>query len=252
MSEAKCKYNLKDTTFIIPFMIDHKDRLENLNCILKFLDNNFDTNFILVETGEKSHYFDLLNIGAKHIFNPIKKKLFHRTKLINEGIKLSKTPYVSIYDTDVVFREDSIYEAIQKLKNGATLSYPYNGDFIDIKRLYINDGIIAAMPGESHVIGSFGGACFLNIEDYIKCGMENENFKSHCPDDIERKTRVEKLGYRVERTEGKCYHITHWRGENSGGGRYTEANNAEWNKIKAMNKFELLNYVKSWPWANQK
>ena len=71
--------NLKDTTFIIPLRIDHKDRLINANITLNYLTKHFDTNIILLEDGEKSHYkeFDVENdTNIKYIFIENNEEIF--------------------------------------------------------------------------------------------------------------------------------------------------------------------------------
>ena len=244
------KFDLLDTTFIIPYYKDSKERVENLNCIIKFIWYNFDTNVIVLESGPiqtmASHWSN-----KNHVYEFIKNDsgIFHRTRVINEGIKKAKTPYVAIYDTDVVFEPENILSAVELLRQGVTLSYPYDGRFIDVNRSYIEDGII--IEKESFALGSVGGACFLNREDYWKCGLENEVYQSHCPDDVDRYHRVRTLGYRVERMVGKCYHISHPASANSGVNQFTMANNIEWNKVKAMGKEELESYIKTWEWAKR-
>lgn len=240
------KTDLRDTTFIIPFCIDSQDRIENLIAILKYLHENFDTNFILVENGERTRFFELPNVGAKHVFDPTPNGEFHRTARINVGIRLARTPYISIYDADCIFQEGRIFLAVEALRKGATLSYPYSGDFVDIERSYLSDGIIKKR--ESLTKDSVGGACFLNREDYIKCGGEREEFQSWCFDDVSRMHIISTLGFTIFRAEGECYHITHWRGENSGPNRFTSQNIIIWNKIKEMNKYSLFNYLQEFNW----
>jgi len=244
------KDKLDDTTFIIPYTIDSVDRIENFNAIIKYLSKNFHTHLVVVHAGPAEDMKKFMETTTKDfefitwefVFVNCKKGEFHRTKIINEGIRLAKTPYISIYDADCIFQEGRIYQAVEALRKGATLSYPYSGDFVDIERSYLSDGIIKKR--ESLTKDSVGGACFLNREDYIKCGGEREEFQSWCSDDVARKHIIEKLGYDVKRIEGVCYHITHHRGPNSGPNAHTPANLAVWNQIKDMRKYELLNYLK--------
>ncbi len=247
------KINLKDICFIIPFYYDSPERFENLKCILRFLLNNFDTNISLVEVGEKSYYSELYNEFKQsfyHSFTYSADGVFHRTKAINTGIKHSgNSPYIAIYDTDVIFKPENIVKAVELLRNGATLTYPYSGDFVDVKRSYIQDGII--IERESFAKESVGGACFLNREDYWKCGLENENYIKHCPDDVDRFRRVKTLGYKIQRVEGKCWHISHPPSSNSGVNNYTEQNNKEWLKLKEMGRGDLMEYIKTWTWAKK-
>lgn len=241
--------DLNDVTFIIPFYKDSEERLENLKCIINYLGKNFKTRIFIIEAGVFSSYRDIRYHVDRYDFQFTASSMFHRTAIINKGIIAAETPYVAIYDTDVIFKPEQIIEAVEKLRAGATLVYPYGGDFVDINRSYINDGEI--IERESFAKESVGGACFLNREDYFKCGLENEHYYSWCPDDVDRLHRVKTLGYRVERVDGKCWHINHPASHNSGVNRFTEANNAEWLKIKAMNKEQLTEYISTWPWLKK-
>ena len=187
VNKIMSKIRLSDTTFIIPFFYDHKERLENLNCILKFLTDNFETNIIISESGEVSRKREFYSgFEYLHIFEDRNDGVFHRTKVINNGIKEAETPYIAVYDSDVIFEPKNILKAVECLMDGATLAYPYSGNFIDVNRSYIQDGII--VERESFTMDSYGGAFFVNREDYWKCGLDYEEFVAWCPDDIERVT----------------------------------------------------------------
>jgi hypothetical protein len=238
------KYDLSDVTVIIPYMIDSKDRLQNLNCILKYLNENFETNIFLVESGDKIWFNKLIPCGARHFFTPAVNGIFHRTQQINLGIKNCNTPYIAIWDADCVLPTLNIFRASELLRKGITLVYPYSGAFKDIDRSYIKTGVVK--ESESYAMDSVGGVCFLNRKDYIACGMENEKLISHCPDDISRYIIIKTLGYKIERVEGTCWHIKHSLGLNSIGNQFTEANNAEFNKVRKMSKEQLKSYISTW------
>ena len=253
------KHDLKKITFVIPFQIDSPERDENLRCILKYLCKNFDTNILLIEQSITPYYRgrckmtidSKVNVIKHHhmLPDPIRINTFHRTKVINEGIKLATTPYISIYDADVILKIPNYVKAYELLKQGASLVYPYDGKFVDINRQYIKDGIIKEY--DSHVVGSYGGACFLNKKNYIACGLENENIISWGPEDMERHERVLNLGYQVVRVQGNCYHIKHPTGVNSSTKNpYWKANEAEYYKVKDMSREELAGYVKTWGQKN--
>lgn len=241
------KHNLRECTFIIPIVIDSNERLENLLCIVAYLKKHFYTKIILVESGPAPTLQAMAKDDVDHIF--IKEtEVFLRTQLINIGIKAAKTPVVSVYDADVFFDVDSYLIAIEAIKQGAALTYPYGGIFVDIKRDYIKTGEIIEFP--SFAFPSYGGACFLNRDLYWSAGLENQHLVGHCPDDVERKIRMEILGHRMLRVPGKCYHIRHPRGGYPSA-EQTEKNLAEYNKVLKMTKPELVEYIKTWDWAKE-
>ena len=238
------RINLSDTTFILPYYMDSPERYENLCAVYNFLRFRFTTKILIVRYAGSSSKIpssaDSLHIAG---WNGV----FHRTKAINEGIKFVKTPYVGIYDVDCIFNPSAIASAVQALRDGATLAYPFAGKFVDIDRDYIKEGCI--IEHHSYAVNSYGGACFLNRAEYIECGMENENLgDAWCHDDVERYERVNKLGYKIKRVaDGVCYHIVHPRSEAS----KSNPSDEEYMKVKGMSKDELLNYIKSWSWLQK-
>ena len=244
------KYDLKKITFIIPFYLDHDDRIENARCVLSFLYKKFRTNIIFVESMEKRELppFSTSIYDALYMVEKQDGDIFHRTKVINAGIRKARTPFIAIYDTDCIFEPMQIVKAYQLLEQGCDVAYPYDGRFMDIDREYITTGEIKEHT--SFATGSVGGAVFMNREKYIEAGLENEFLVSHAPEDAERYHRLLTLGYRIARIEGKCYHITHWRGINSGAANPHHAQNMkEYEKVKAMNAEELQQYINTWEWA---
>lgn len=243
------RIDLNDVAFIIPFYKDSEERLENLKCILKYITDNFDTDISISEVGERTEYFDL-GISCYHTVSFRTDGLFHRTKVINDGIKHSgRSPYIAIYDTDVIFDPQDILYAVKALRAGCEFAYPYAGDFVNIERSYISDGVIKEK--ESLTKDSCGGAVFINREAYWKAGLENEHLISWAPEDVERKARMLKLKYTMARATGKCYHIMHPPSSNSGPNPYTQKNNEEFEKVKNMDKHEIVEYIKTWKWAER-
>ena len=273
-----------DLTFVIPFYHDGEFRLENLYCVLKIL-GRFNANVMVVEQGSYQHftntdyYFDNAGINGQYCFVPNKNvckfisshdvhtaphgnfeflsqvvpittilnDIFYRTRIINIGLEKVKTKYAAIYDTDVFFENENYLRAYQHLKKDYTLVYPYDGRFVDIERQYINDGIIKEK--ESFASGSYGGAVFVNLNNYREAGLENENLIGWSPDDIERQARVSILEGGICRIEGKCYHIWHPKSNYVGADNpFNEQNLKEYGKVMNMKKEELKEYIKNWNW----
>ena len=128
--------DLKDTTFIIPIMIDSKDRLINYNIVIDFLLKNFNTNIIVCESDSESHEDLLKRDGIDYMF--VKNEgLFHRTRLLNIMTKKVNTEIVVNYDIDVVFKNHQYVECRDAIKSGEyDVCYPYNGNFFNIRKYY--------------------------------------------------------------------------------------------------------------------
>jgi hypothetical protein len=243
--------DLSDVTFTIPYYFDHQDRRENFEMTVKFLKEHFNTNIIVGEQGKET-LFDR-NLFT-HVYFP-QSGLMHRTRILNGLCRWSNTPYIVNWDTDVIIAPLQILETVKKLRNGAGIVYPYSGTFNRVQRNpwykiiteKFDVGCFANTKFEN--LQSWGGAVFYNKQVFIKAGMENENFLSFGPEDAERRERFITLELNPLRQKGELYHVEHHRGLNSSKKHSNiDLNRAERNKVKAMNKEQLLNYIKTWPW----
>ena len=88
------------------------------------------------------------------------------------------------------------------------------------------------------VIGAVGGAVFAQTEKYLQAGMENEDFYGWGLEDGERHYRWLSFGYRICRSEGCLFHLSHPRDQN---GMFRSRIHSE----KAMHDMnEVVNYSK--------
>lgn len=229
--------DLTHTTFMIPFKRDHADREENLRAVRMWIEAHFLTNIVTTYTDSR--------------------RLMHRTRMLNDMAREAETPVVVIMDTDC------IVDRPQAFKDAETLILAGKADFVrpfntgnhladreasraqgffdkpDASRLVLQR--VAGMP--------LGGIVFCSRKAYWKAGGENENFIAYGPEDQERAHRWEKLGFRQAHVEGTIWHVEHWRGPDSSVHQFTQSNDAEFEKVKAMTREQLEVYVQSWPWA---
>lgn len=256
------KPDLSDLTLVIAFSLDSPERLENLKTVLTRFEGT-NVKIVIVEQGEKCNLLrgnrdDLLREfnNVENYFLKRTDGVFHRTYMLNFGLKKVMTPFVAIYDCDVIFEWSSVYSAMEILRTGkAEFVYPYNGHFMDTARSYIqdllNDNFGVIQNAVEIDYDSVGGCFFADAKIYRTVGGENENFISWGQEDHERVLRFKTLGYQIMRTAGACYHIHHPRGPNSNHLNPAFAGNmAEFKKVLAMqaNVEAMLSYVKSFPW----
>ena len=248
------KYDLTDITFTIPVRIDSHQRHDNLNYILNYLKNNFETNIIVYENGPAQKVF--LDKSVEYTFT-VNNGSFHRTKYLNDMAKAAKTTFIANYDCDVFFPVKQVVKAYTLLKeNKIDFIYPYDGLFVNIKREYIDKEVKNYDPSNlnSNLLPNFGkssmgGALFWNKNTFVQGGMENEKFISWGCEDWERYHRFTKLGYRVGRVKGPLYHIDHTRTQESNESNpYYQQNLIEFQKIDKMDSNQLKEYIKTWPW----
>lgn len=250
---ADKKIDLSDVTFCIPAVFDHPDRLQNIAMCINFLNQDLETNIIIGE--QKSNTFSGFRAEYKH-FGEL--RVFHRTKMLNELFRLSKTEIIFNWDADVFISPIQLFMATEALRSGIEMVYPYNGQFARMPReqwlkplrLSKDIGIVGNHPfkGKNKLDKiSLGGAVGFIKKKYMDIGGENENFISFGAEDLERKSRAEKLGLRVERINGALYHLDHWIGLNSSTRNpYFKANREEFFKVDKMDNDELRKYIDSW------
>ncbi len=257
------KIDLTDVCFTIPVSYDHQDRKENLDLCIAILRRNFDCEISVYEQSkDELGKFGVLNTDS---YTRIKSDKFHRTKMLNEMAVNTDKEFIFNWDADVIISPFQICEAVQQLRNGVDMVYPYAWAFARMPRntwfIKIRDYEDIGMIGDTRFNGmnisdavSVGGAVGFNRKSFLEAGGENENFISYGAEDVERKIRFEKLGYKIERTLGQnMYHMNHYVGINSGTGHADFSNNdKELHKIQSMSKDELLEYIESWEWKIDK
>jgi predicted glycosyltransferase involved in capsule biosynthesis len=253
---------LTDVTFTIPVKFDSNERKRNLEAIVSYLTTHFLTNIMIIEDGPHQALQDVLSSHQKkftHIF--VKKEptdLMHRTKYLNFMCREAKTPYVVNYDTDVLLPINQYILAVDMLRNNvADIVYPYDGRFVDLSGSVLdtvirNKSLVGIDDSHGRILtkDSVGGCVFVNKAKYMDGGMENENFISWGPEDLERKERFEKLGYTVRRLQGPLFHLNHPKSLNSANETHSAfiKNGEEYKKVKNMSAEELRAYVNTWSW----
>jgi hypothetical protein len=252
MKAAEDRDDLSDVTFVIPISFDSKQRKKNAEALYTFLVKNFRTKIILGENGmEKFKYLEKYS----HKYVRFDYPYFHRTRMINEMVKMADTKIVAVIDSDVLIPKGQLITAAHEIRSGgADITYPYE-HFIrckeewterftkDAYRVNAKNGIYENM-WENEDKESFGGCFFVNKEAYLGAGGENENFISFGREDVERYIRFKKLGLTVTRTEGSLYHLWHPKTLNSTikHPHYAQ-NREECRKVADMESDELRIYV---------
>lgn len=222
------KQNLLDTTFLIPVRLDSVVRLENLIFSMQYIQKHFSTHILILEAADYNNGFIERLIGKKVEYHFVEDRnpVFYRTKYLNSMAEMSNTPYLAIWDADVIIPKDQIMDSIEKLRNNnADMIYPYDGHFYDtsdpVRELYLKTRDVKVLyknflkmdlPYGAHMVG---GAFMVNRIAYAQSGKENELFYGWGPEDGERFHRWKNLGMRVEHSFGNLYHLSHPRGTNS-------------------------------------
>ena len=221
------KTDFRDMTFIIPVRLDSVERLENLILSVQSLLRNFDTHIMVLEaTSYKTGIIQkLLGNKIEYLFLEDKDSVFYKTKYLNIMTRRACTPFIGIWDVDVILPKEQIMDSITKLRQNFDIAYPYDGHCYDtsfvIRGLYVQNKSIQFLLRNkdkmSLIYGNkvTGGAVFANREAFIKAGMMSEKFYGWGPEDFELYERLKILGLKIHRSDGPLFHLTHSRGINS-------------------------------------
>jgi hypothetical protein len=249
--------DMKDVCFTIPVKYDHEDRKENLQLVLRWINSHFKTNICVGEQGGS----ELSKLKGWNSYIGFSGKDFHRTKFLNDMAESRDEPIIVNFDCDNICPILQMMIGVDMIRKGeADGVYPYDGRVARVGRKdYLTH--LYAQNGDCGIFGdkifrgtraidplSVGHIIIWNKEKFFEGGGENEHFISYGPEDVERKERFEKLGYRIERVKGIVYHIDHWCGPDSSGMNPKFGRNYdELERIRKMNKEELRREVNRWP-----
>ncbi len=222
------KENYTNLKIIIPIRQDSIDRIENLVVTTGFLKSNLDAEICVIEANSYDNKIlhALLSRNVSLDFIQDSDPIFHRTQYINQLTRKLITPYIGIWDSDVICPIEQLNKAIEILQNNeADFVYPYDKYFLDtspiLRQLYLKtrdfNFLLKNMKKmkEMYPPNPLGGAFLANMKAYRESGFENENFYGWGLEDGERYHRWEKLGYRIKRVSGPLFHLSHGRGINS-------------------------------------
>ena len=222
------KTNLKDVTFLVILKVDTIERLENFLTCISFLLKNFDTNIKVLEVDSFNNGIvkKLLNKRIKYSFVEDDDPILFRTKYLNDMMNAVNTPFIAVWDADVLLQPEQIIETMSILRSGeADFILPYEKKMLDtspiIRKLFLKKNRITFLlrnmdkMKEMYPPEAVGGAFFCKLDAYIKLGLENENFYGWGMEDGERYIRWKFSIYKTKRIKGVIFHLSHPRGVNS-------------------------------------
>ncbi|MEN9917667.1 MAG: hypothetical protein RL662_103, partial [Bacteroidota bacterium] len=193
------KIDLTDVTFLILVRLDSIQRLENLVTITDRLIYYFKTNIIVREADGYNNLIlkSTLNGKIQYQFVEDKDPVLHKTKHFNQLLMLANTPFVSVWDVDIIPEKNTILECMDYLRNKkADITYPYNGVCYDlseiIRSFYLKKKDVRILYRHKskmellHPYALVGGAVIMNKKKYIEAGGENEKHYGWGNDDFDR------------------------------------------------------------------
>jgi hypothetical protein len=278
--------SLRDATFLIPLRIETDDRMRNIITSLIYLLRNFDTTVIVkeydsVSTFEQSVLPQLEQALTEdqlknliHVFEKTDEYIFHRTRLINDMVMMAETPIVVNYDSDIILPKHVYVQAVDLILNGyknpdfsasepepVRVVYPYGyGEyqrqvFFDDEQAsnFVNSNFnFLAFTNTRSWDAKFGFCQFFDKEEYIRLGLENENFVSYGYEDDERYNRFNQLSH-VVRIDDAVYHLEHKRTSNSWfNNPHIEENRSLYEMLARMSAESILRYYRNQPYLQKR
>lgn len=136
------------------------------------------------------------------------------------------TPYVAIWDTDVIALPDDIQVCLNELrKENAKIALPYNGICMDtsyiIRNIFMRTLDINVLIDNSRKMrllknhALVGGAVLINRIDFVLLGGENEGYFGWGDDDFDRFIKFKKKKLATYRSKNILFHLSHPRLINS-------------------------------------
>jgi hypothetical protein len=251
------KIDLKDCTFITVVKIDSGERRENLQFMLEYILNHYDTNIIIGETG--THECEWVENFQNVRYVYFQDEIFHRTKYLNDMFRMSETEIVVNHDVDVLIPPQQMEKAVKLIRDGYDFAYPYDGRFLRIPRIHLNEfkdkEDLSVFDGkwlEKFYTDSVGGCVIARKTSHFMVGGENQNYKKFGHEDVSRWWRYKKLG-KCDRIDGPLYHIEHFIGPDSHYRHdFSAINNSELNKEKRLiqqGADAIKKYISTWDWC---
>lgn len=261
------KTHFEDLTIMMSTRIDSPDRLANVRASLGYYRKHTDARLMIIESDVQSYLGEIVQAEfpeVEYIFIEDHNPLLHRTHLMNEEFRRVKTRNAANIDVDVIVPIQQLSAANNAVLSGKyIMALPYDGRLVqsppvfanifrqtlDIRSLTEIDGYQQLMFG----FASLGGAYVVDVARYRELGWENEHFLCWGPEDMERFHRLDILGHRPLQVSGKCYHLPHARGINSGDTvpDMVLLTKKEYITILSMKPAELEKHINKWIWTMQ-
>jgi len=220
--------NLKDVTFLILIRLDSIQRLENILTITELFNRYFLTNVIVREADAFCNGVlkKMLNRNITYEYIEDKDPVLYKTKHFNEMTKNIHTPFLAIWDVDIVPDKKAIIESCKLLRlSNMDVVYPYNGICYDVfqivRNLFLKKKDIRVLYRHKdkmrflHNIILYGGGVIIKKEAFLSAGGENEVHYGWGNDDFDRFYRFSGLGFNIYRIDTCLFHLSHPRETNS-------------------------------------
>jgi len=255
-----------DISFVIPAKIDSTECNRNLDIVIAFLLQHFDSPIFVLEADAERRYFPkTINKQLQYLFIEEPQPGFYHPKYLNRLYRMVETPIMAIWDSDIIVPPGQVIDTADQIRQGkAVIGLPYNGsDYYtteEIVNTYQQTMAINSLETKRSYLPkmngrlSMGGAFFVDTAKYKQAGGDNEFFTDWGTKELERVKRMEII-----------YHLPTYRHEKGGLYRLWHPRNnlqhndtqkgmmfmLEYLKICGMSQKELIRHIEGWTWKKQ-
>lgn len=221
VNEGGTKYYLNDVTFLLILRIDSQELIENINTVVKYLTNHFNTTIKILEVGEIQHYLPVFESNeVMYEFVADNSRMLNKNKWINFMLPEVHTPFFSVWDIDIIVSRGQVIEGIENLRSGnSVMNLPYDGRICYCDKLMSNIfrqtlSIDQLQKYESAFElyegwNSHGAVFFAEKKRYLKTGIENERIFNLKIAEEDRVKRLEVSDLLISRVTGPVYKLWH-------------------------------------------
>ena len=229
---------LENVSINIPFQKDSESRLNNLINLIQFLRNNFNNITIKVcEMDTKRNLF--IDEGIRYFFLK-QENFFCKAECLNLMALRTNELYIINHDVDFINKPEFYILAIKNLSNN-------DACLLHNKTIYEIENINTLKEDKLKSNNYFSGAIAYN-RSYLLDNKENINIKCFGYESEEREIRFDILNTKTSILDRCGYTVKHdiTRNSNKKNSHYP-SNQIEFDKIKKMNKLELIKYINDIP-----
>ena len=255
---------MDDLSFIIPIRVDSEDRINNCLAIVRFITTHFpgaEIQLIEQDTVTKTAQVIAAYPMVRHDFE-LNAARFNKARAVNKGVLNTARALICMCDSDILLHPDAIHRACTILrKKRGRIVIPHNRIFMDISGTMKSEMVagydldrygrirrFSDVPRRSDVTARDcnGGIFLAERETLLLGGGLNAKMVSYGWEDTEFIRRFDRLGYYTTMLPAyNLVHLDHHRGADSRINEMFDVNKAEFDKVNAMSRAQLEQYVES-------
>ena len=162
-----------DLDIIISLKVDSDDRINNLDIVMNYLQNNLRCNIIISEQDTFPKLKD--RYDCDYVFTEA-DEFFNRQRGLNIGVTKSNAKVIAHYDADIIINIKQLLKSYQLINSdNYDMIYPYDGRFLDVPKEY-HDMIdkLELIPTDKCNLfnsNSVGGVVFFNRQVFLNGGL---------------------------------------------------------------------------------